>query len=100
MDDADLEPGRVDRAARAAAAARIIGLTCLGLTLLVVLFWPILGERSSSRLTNNLGAACGDMVARMHQQPVSRGGATQLWQVAHPECRPAHATTFYEAAGQ
>jgi hypothetical protein len=59
MSDASLEHAQLDRASRVVIAARIIGLTCLCATLLAVLFWPILGERSSSRVTNKFGAACG-----------------------------------------
>jgi cyanate permease len=73
-----------NRASAATWAARIL-VTFILLTLLLGLFWPILAERSSDRLTAKLGVACSQMVAHIGQAPARAGD----WPAIHPQCWPA-----------
>jgi hypothetical protein len=71
-------------------AARILIVAFILLTLLLGIFWPILAERTSDRLTAKLGVACSHMVAHIGQAP-ARGDFAHYLPAAHPECWSAAA---------
>ena len=77
-------------ASAATWAAGILIVIFILLTLLLNLFWPILAERSSDRLTAKLGVACSHMVAHIGQAP-ARGDFAHYLPAAHPECWSAAA---------
>jgi len=74
-----------NRTSAARWAARILTVTFI----LLGLFWPILAERPSDRLTAKLGVACSRTVAHIGPALVRDGDFAHYWPAAHPECWPA-----------